>query len=437
MKIVKLEQKHYQWGITAFLVILCSFLAFFAIYKFSVLSVALNSVIGVIAPFIYGMVMAYLLCPIYNASVRTSYKLIDKGQDLPRNLTISKAIASIISVCLLIVVIAGVTWMIIPGLIDSIIKVTDILPSGVRSFIRWVDIKFANHQLIRSTVETYMDYAMDYATNTLIPKTGTMAAEFSARIMGAVSVMMDFIIGIIVCVYFLNIKDTLAAQFKKIVFALFSESTADEILSGAQYTNKTFGGYINGKIIDSVIIGCICFVVMSALGWEYSLLISSIIGITNIIPFFGPFIGAIPSCLLLLMINPMHALYFAIFVIILQQFDGNILGPKILGDSTGLASFWILFAILVGGGLFGFIGMVIGVPVFAVIYAYCSRGINRLLKKKGFSIKVDDYKVDKYMHPGESFKPKFRLKKKDNHITPDDVRRFHAPRAEENKEDNK
>lgn len=429
MKIIKLEKKHYQWGLTAFLVIVCSFLAFFAIYKFSSVAKFADTLSGVIAPFIYGMVMAYLLCPIYNATVRSSYRIIDKHTNIKKNLTISKAIGSIISVVLLVVVIAGVIWMIIPGLIDSIITVTDILPSAVKNFIRWVDIKFANHQVIRSTVEMYMDYAMDYATNTLIPRTGTMAAEFSAKIMGAVSMMMDFIVGIIVCVYFLNIKDTLAAQFKKIVFAFFSENTADEILSGAEYTNKTFGGYVNGKIIDSAIIGCICFVVMSIFGWEYSLLISSIIGITNIIPFFGPFIGAIPSALLLLMVNPMHALYFAIFIVLLQQFDGNILGPKILGDSTGLASFWILFAILVGGGLFGFIGMVIGVPVFAVIYAYCSRVINLFLKKKGFSIVVDDYKVDKYTNNAERQKLKFRLRGKDKVMTPDDVHEYHAPRA--------
>ena len=135
---------------------------------------------------------------------------------------------------------------------------------------------------------------------------------------------------------------------------------------------------------------------MSIFGWEYSLLISCIIGITNIIPFFGPFIGAIPSALLLLMVNPMHCVYFIILIIVLQQFDGNILGPKILGDSTGLGSFWVLFAVLVGGGLFGFPGMVLSIPIFAVIYAYCARALNRRLAKRGFSTNTLDYKVDKY-----------------------------------------
>ena len=158
-------------------------------------------------------------------------------------------------------------------------------------------------------------------------------------------------IAIIICVYFLNSKDTFAAQIKKIILSVFKKNTADEILQGAAFTNKTFGGFINGKLIDSLIIGIICFIVMSIFGWEYTLLISCIIGITNIIPFFGPFIGAIPSALLLLMVDYRQCVYFVIFIFILQQFDGNILGPKILGDSTGLASFWVLFAVLIGGGL--------------------------------------------------------------------------------------
>lgn len=160
------------------------------------------------------------------------------------------------------------------------------------------------------------------------------------------------------------------------IVAFFSEHTAKEILDGASFTNKTFGGFINGKIIDSLIIGLLCFVCMTIFGWEYTLLISCIVGITNIIPFFGPFIGAIPSALLLLMVDPEQCMWFLVFILALQQFDGNILGPKILGDSTGLASFWVLFAVLVGGGLFGFIGMVIGIPVFAIIYAYATRSIN-------------------------------------------------------------
>ena len=210
----------------------------------------------------------------------------------------------------MIVVIAGVLWMIIPGLFDSIMKVIDALPAAMKTFTQWVDVKFAKLPVAKDYLDqlssNITDYAIDFATNTILPHSANMAAAISGTVFGAIGFVFDFVIGMIVCVYILNIKDTLGAQAKKIIVAHFKESTAEEILQGAEYTNKTFGGFISGKIIDSIIIGILCFIIMSIFGWEYSLLISCIIGITNIIPFFGPFIGAIPSALLLLMVNPMH-----------------------------------------------------------------------------------------------------------------------------------
>lgn len=398
---VKLEKKHYQWGLTIFLVFIACALVFFAIYRFDVVQNALSLCVKVLSPFIYGLVMAYLLCPIYNLTVNQSYSLMNRGKyKFKHDMTLAKAIGSIISTAVIFIVVAGVLWMVIPGLFDSLVKIMDVLPSAMKQFTNWVDIRFAKLPVAKDTIdgwiEAFTNSALDFAKNTLIPQTGSIAVGISSRVIGALSVVMNMIIGIIVCIYFLNIKDTLAAQAKKIIFASFSEDSAKEILDGAEFTNKTFGGFINGKIIDSLIIGVICFICMSIFHLEYSLLISCLIGITNIIPFFGPFIGAIPSALILLMVNPMHSLYFIILIFALQQFDGNILGPKILGETTGLASFWVLFAILVGGGLFGFLGMVLGVPVFAVIYTYVSRTINKRLDKKGFSTDVSDYKVDKY-----------------------------------------
>ena len=398
---IKLEKQHYQWGLTAFLVIICSVIAFFLIFRVDAVGNFFNLMVSVLAPFIYGLVMAYLICPIYNFSVSRSYALLNKGKyKFKHDLTFSKVIGTIISIAVIIVVIAGILWMIIPGLVDSIVKVIEMLPTGLEKFTAWVDVKFANIPFAKDTIDDWSknatDYLISFATDTILPHSGTLAASISGTLLGALGAMMNFIIGIIICIYFLNIKDTLAAQAKKVIVANFKESRAEAILEGADYTNRTFAGFISGKIIDSAIIGILCFIVMSIFGWEYSLLISCIIGITNIIPFFGPFIGAIPSAALLLMVNPMHCLYFIILILLLQQFDGNILGPKILGDSTGLASFWVLFAVLVGGGLWGFAGMVLGIPVFAVIYAYCSRALNRKLKKKGFSTNTMDYKVDRY-----------------------------------------
>lgn len=398
---IKLEQNHKQWALTAFLVICAGLAVFFIMYRFDAVRGIGSTIANILAPFIYGLVMAYLLCPIYNWTVSRCYRLLNKGiRKFRHDMTIAKGLGSVLALIVIIVVFAGFTWMIIPGLVDSIVNVIDMLPSAMTTLSEWVDVTFRNLPVAKDTMDEWIKYftqfAMDFARNKILPGTESLAIGISSTLVGAVGVVVDVFVGVIICLYFLNIKEILAAQARKLIIAVCKEETAEEIFKGAEYTNRTFGGFINGKIIDSLIIGVICFIFMSLFGWEYSLLISCIIGITNIIPFFGPFIGAVPSALLLLMVNPMHTLYFLIFILVLQQFDGNILGPKILGETTGLASFWVLFAILVGGGLFGFIGMVLGVPVFAVIYAYCSRGINSRLKRKGFSESLNDYKVDKY-----------------------------------------
>ena len=424
---IKLEKQHYQWGLTAFLVITCSVIAFFIIFRADAIGHFLNTCAGVLAPFIYGLVMAYLICPIYNFTVRRTYGLLNRGKYRFRHdLTVSKVSGTIVSLAVLLIVIAGILWMIIPGLIDSISKLVVMLPDALEKFTAWIDVKFQKLPIAKEAIDDWSrnatDYLINFATNTILPHSGNLATAISGTLLGALGALFDFIIGIIVCVYFLNIKDTLAAQTKKIILANLKESTAQEILEGAEYTNRTFAGFISGKIIDSAIIGMLCFIFMSIFGWEYSLLISCVIGITNIIPFFGPFIVAIPSALILLMVNPMHCLYFIILILVLQQFDGNVLGPKILGDSTGLGSFWVLFAVLVGGGLFGFIGMVLSIPVFAVIYAYLARAINRKLKKKGFSTDTRDYKVDKYRaQPGKKKRSKPTLKGREDMYTSDEV----------------
>ena len=185
-----------------------------------------------------------------------------------------------------------------------------------------------------------------------------------------------------ICVYILNSKEKFIAQGQKLILAVFKKERADQIFELGRLSNQTFGGFINGKILDSIIIGIICFIMMNILKLPMAILISVIVGLTNIIPFFGPFIGMVPSALILLIIEPVAALKFIIMVLVLQQIDGNIIGPKILGKTTKLASFWVMFAIIVGGGLFGFPGMILGVPFFAIVYTYISRAINRRLEEK-------------------------------------------------------
>ncbi len=398
---IRFEEKHIKWGLTAFLVVLCSIIVFFAIYRLRDVSEVINVILAILTPFIYGLVMAYLLCPVYNFTVRSIYALTKRvNVNIPRPLTVSKAVASLVSIIVLLVVITGILWMIIPGLVESIANIIQLLPDSMDSLRSWLDVKLVGwpeaQAVLNGWINNFTENAIAFVTERRLPEYSSIAAGISEGVMGVFNVVKNFFLGIIICVYFLNSKENFAAQMKKIIMAVFSRKAADEIVQGAHFTNRTFGGFINGQIIDSFIIGLICFIVMTLFGWEYTLLISCIIGITNIIPFFGPFIGAIPSALLLLMVDTRQCIYFVIFIIILQQFDGNILIPKIQGSSTGLASFWVLFAVLVGGGLFGFIGMVIGIPMFAVIYAYVSRAINNRLEKRGLATDLAEYKVDNY-----------------------------------------
>ncbi len=398
---LRLEEPHVKWGVTVFLAVTACIVVFFAIYRFDVLSQGIDVVTGILTPFIYGMVFAYLLCPIYNLVTRELYWLCSrKLRNAKKTLTLAKGCATFVSLLLFAVVISGICWMIIPGLVDSVMHIVNILPSSMEQLSNWIDAKTMSYPEMQATLENWIasftDNVVTYVEDTMLPEYMEVATSISTGVFSVINVLKNFFIGIIICAYFLNSKDLFAAQLKKLILATCSEQRASWILEGARFTNKTFGGFINGKIIDSIIVGVICFIVMSIFKWEYPLLISCIIGLTNVIPFFGPFIGAVPSALLILMVNPMQCIYFLIFILILQQVDGNIIGPKILGDSTGLSSFWVMFAILVGGGLFGFLGMVVGIPIFAVFYTYFSNAVNKRLDKRGFSTDTSDYAVDKY-----------------------------------------
>ena len=198
-------------------------------------------------------------------------------------------------------------------------------------------------------------------------------------------------IGFIISIYVLGSKEKFAGQAKKIAYALFDRKTGNHVISGCRFVHNTFIGFIGGKIVDSIIIGIICFICTTIIGTPYAILVSVIVGVTNIIPFFGPWIGGVPSALLVLMVDPMQALYFVILILVIQQFDGNILGPKILGDSTGLSGFWVIFSITIFGGLFGVLGMIAGIPIFAVFYAGVKLLVDKLLTKKNLPTSIQQY----------------------------------------------
>lgn len=346
----------------------------------------------VIAPVIWGIAIAYICNPVMKLFEKLFQKLFDKKKPHPK---LNRSLSIFITMFLLIAIIVSILALVIIQVRDSIMEIYYSIPTYINQLENLVVKLLGDYpeavKFIESQLDTVQPKLMDFA-NDLIAMLGDNFVKVKDGAIGFVVSMKDFIIGFIVAIYLLFSKEIFTAQARKIAYAIFPKNICKGILRTCAKTNQTLSGFLSGKLLDSLIIGIICFSCMRIMNWEFVALISIIIGVTNIIPFFGPFFGAVPSALLLLMTNPNHVIPFVIFIIILQQFDGNILGPKILGDSTGLSPFWVMFAIFVGGGLFGFMGMLLGVPVFAVIYALVSEFIETLLKKKKLSHSTLDYK---------------------------------------------
>ena len=344
-----------------------SILFFFLLFRLKVVGQYFGTVISTLMPFIYGCVLAYLIYPISQGITAYLDKLTG-GKNTKFTLTagiFTGLIVFVVAIYLLL-------WMLLPQLIDSIVSIVTGMPGMVDSLSKWIETVLKNNPQLQEVAATTLENSSvqleTWLTGTLIPKAQELITSLSASVVSTLWGLFDFVIGIIVCVYVLGSADKLKRQAKMIVNALTPEKFAEKIFEVTYEMDQCFGGFIRGKLLDSLIIGILCFICVSIMEMPYPVLISTIVGVTNIIPFFGPFIGAIPSGILILTVNPMQALYFAIFIFVLQQFDGNILGPAILGQSTGLGSIWVLFSILIFGDMFGFVGMIIGVPTFAVVY---------------------------------------------------------------------
>ena len=295
---------------------------------------------------------------------------------------LAKFLATIVAVLAILGIVVGFFALIGPDLWESVTGLVLGIPEATAKVQNWINAHIVENpalvDLLEDKLENISTMAIEWAQEKLLPGAGAILSG----VVGTLSMVADFFVALIICIYILNSKEAFSAQGKKLVLAVCKPQKAEKIFTFGKICNETFGGFINGKIIDSIIIGILCFIAMSALKLPMAILISVVVGVTNIIPFFGPFIGAIPSILILLIVEPIAALKFAIMVLVLQQLDGNVIGPKILGKTTKLASFWVMFAIIVGGGLFGLPGMILGVPVFAVIYAYTSGAINSKLREK-------------------------------------------------------
>ncbi len=382
-KKIKLKNKYFQQATVILFVGITLILAYYVVNHMPVVKSGFAKLNDILMPFYMGIIMAYLLCPIYNATVRLVYKMNKKRFARPIScLRVSRILATLAALTFLVLVIAGLMVMVIPDLWDSILGLVLDSPNMAAKAQDWIQLHVDEHpalaMILQGKLENMSESLMEWGQEQLLPG---MEAIMTG-VVGTLGTVLDIFVALIICVYILNSKEIFMAQSRKLILAMFKPEKAEEIFEFGRLCNQTFGGFINGKIIDSAIIGVLCFIAMSLMKLPMTMLISVVVGVTNIIPFFGPFIGAIPSIIILLIIDPISAVKFGIMVLILQQLDGNIIGPKILGKTTKLASFWVMFAIIVGGGLFGFLGMILGVPVFAIVYTYVRRSVNGKLSEK-------------------------------------------------------
>lgn len=352
---------------------------------------ALKSAAKILAPVTWGIVIAYLVNPMMKFFERTLKKLIGKNKPRRRLIRILSVALGMIT---LLMMLFAVVSVLMPQVIESLVGIFRNFNTYIANFEEWVYKFVENYPDIYAYVQNAFNNIQPQINdfiNDFMPKLGEFAVKIKDGALGVVVGVKDFVIGFIIAVYMLYSKEKFLAQLRKLITAILPNGAKEVLFSVAARTNQMLGGFISGKIIDSIIIGILTFICMTIMKMDFVALISVVVGVTNIIPFFGPFIGAIPSAFLLLVAAPKQVIPFVIFIIILQQFDGNILGPKILGDSTGLSPFWVMFAIFIGGGMFGFAGMVLGVPIFAVIYSLTRDFVSYLLNKKGLSPNTEDY----------------------------------------------
>lgn len=359
---------------------------YFLLLRFSEIKGVIRWIAGILTPFVYGGVMAYLLKTPCNFFEQLLQKHLPEKQKKR-----AAGLAVLIVLLLAFLILYLLLSMVVPELLNSIAALTAALPGTLNDFSAWITKTLDGNEVIQSYINTAVNGLGDklrvWAQQDLMPMLQSMMGGFAATVSSVVGVLYNLFIGVIVCIYLLCSRKTFARQGKAVLYALFQEHMADKVIEELRFIDKTFVGFFGGKILDSAIVGLICYafcLLMSfILDFPNAMLVSVIVGVTNIIPYFGPFIGAVPSALLILISSPLDCVVFLIFIVILQQIDGNILGPRLLADSVGLSGFWVLFSITLFGGLFGFTGILVGVPVFAVIYDLIRRAVVKGLRRRG------------------------------------------------------
>ncbi len=399
------DNQYFQLGKMILLIVVISSLLLMAALNVEVLLQGISKVVDVLSPLIVGCVFAYLLNPIVKLLDRRLYPfLCRKKMKQERAYKLSRAVSIIFALVIGLFLVYEFFALLLPQLYESIVGIVNNFSSYYTAAEDWVlgvlekdpelrtraDVLLGN---LFASMESWLNNdLMRWLDQNVLGNIGQFFTGLTTSVLSVVGVLLDLIIGLAASIYILWSKDTFIAQVKKILVALCKKETVNHVLDQVRRTNKVFSGFIIGKLVDSLIIGLLCYVGMLILRLPYPALIATVIGVTNVIPFFGPFIGAIPSAFLILLVNPLQCLYFAIFILVLQQLDGNVIGPRILGDTIGISGFWVLVSITVAGGLFGFAGMLLGVPVFAVLYMLVTDLIHGKLAGKQRPMETEQYR---------------------------------------------
>ncbi len=393
------DKKYKYWGVTAFLVLAAAITFYGLINNLPAVGAVFGEIFSALSGILYGLVFAYLLAPVVNKLEATVFKklpdkMFKKKPGKGKRFTRGLAVGLSVSVGVLLVTLLCV--LVLPQLVQSIGGLAANMSEYVNHAKDWVNRMFADTPELQQQVNEWlndMTAAFTSWVQTGLPNSiDGILSTLTGTVMAVVSTVFNLLVGLVVCIYMLYHKEVFMAQAKRLAYGFLPTKWSDGVMEACSYTHKKFAAYITGKIIDSIIVGIVCFIGLLIFRIPYASMIATVVGITNIIPFFGPFIGAVPSALILLLVDPVKCLIFCVFILVLQQIEGNIIEPKVLGSTTGMSGFWVIFSITVGGGLFGVAGMMLSVPLFASLYTGLALLNTHLLKKKGLPTYTDAYR---------------------------------------------
>ena len=402
----KWDKKYLYWGVTAFCVIACSIIFYLTFDRIAVVGKFIKKLVDILSPFIWGLIITYLLAPLTKRLARAFRPFtarLYKNSKKHSGRKLARGLAVLCSEIVLLLILTAVVYLIIPQLYTSIETIVTSSTEYIGRATGWVEKLLRDfpelEEYATAAISTINTGLTDWLRTAVLPELGGLVSNITAGVYYALMGIYNLLIGIIASVYMLANLEPMSSGSKKLLYSLFNVENAEKIRAATRFIDRTFNGFIIGKLLDSAIIGLICYIVCAILKMPYALLVSVIVGITNIIPFFGPFIGAVPSAIIILLVSPIKCLIFVLFIILLQQLDGNFIGPKILGNTVGINGFWVMFSIIFGAGLFGFWGMLLGVPVFVVIYTALTQLVERKLKKSDLPWETADYKNLSHIDP--------------------------------------